>query len=208
MIELMSSVHARRTKASVVTEFRRTQILQAARESFARYGLANATMSQIAKRARVAKGTIYLHYRSKEAILRDAVRDGITDLRAATVPQISEAGTLDAAVRRFFEATLGFFDASRDFFYLCHAELEPRLRDEIRNEIRAVYAAQIDAWQTRLAASKPRRGALRLTAAEAARMIVSLAFGLSAQRVRGWTDHASADDAAAATAMILKGLES
>jgi len=206
----MSSVRSRPTKAAVVTEFRRTQILRAARESFARYGLGPVTMSQIAKRARVAKGTIYLHYHSKEAILRDAVRDGIKDLRLATVPVISEAGSLESTVRRFFEATLTFFDGTRDFFYLCHAELEPRLRDEIRQEIRVVYAAQIEAWHTRLKAldGKHKADAKRMPAAEAARMIVSFAFGLSGQRVRGWTDHAAADDAAAATALVLKGIGS
>ncbi len=107
-------------------------------------------------------------------------------------------------MRRFFEATLTFFDASRDFFYLCHAELEPRLRDEIRHEIRTVYAAQVEAWHARLAALPAKRG--RLAAGDAARMIVSLAFGLSGQRLRGWTDQLTADDADAATALVLKGL--
>jgi AcrR family transcriptional regulator len=204
----MSSTQTRRTKSAVVTEFRRTQILSAARESFAKHGLGHVTMSQIAKRARVSKGTIYLHYHSKEAILRDVVHDGIKDLRNATVPLISEAGPLADVVRHFFEATLTFFDASRDFFYLCHAELEPRLRDEIRQEIRAVYAAQIEAWHARLAALPAKRGAGRLAPADAARMIVSLAFGLSGQRVRGWTDQLTADDTDAATALVLKGLAS
>ncbi len=39
-------------------------------------------------------------------------------------------------------------------------------------------------------------------------MIVSLAFGLSGQRVRGWTDQLTADDTDAATALVLKGLAS
>jgi AcrR family transcriptional regulator len=192
----------------VVTEFRRTQILHAAREAFAKHGLGPVTMSQIAKRARVAKGTIYLHYHSKEAILRDAVRDGIKDLRLATVPVIAETGPIEAVVRKFFEATLTFFDSSRDFFYLCHAELEPRLRDEIRQEIRAVYAAQIEAWHTRLSSVTRAKSHAGLPAADAARMIVSLAFGLSGQRVRGWTDQAAIDDATAATALVMKGLAS
>ena len=192
----------------MVTEFRRTQILHAAREAFAKHGLGPVTMSQIAKRARVAKGTIYLHYHSKEAILRDAVRDGIKDLRLATVPVIAETGPIEAVVRKFFEATLTFFDSSRDFFYLCHAELEPRLRDEIRQEIRAVYAAQIEAWHTRLSSVTRAKSHAGLPAADAARMIVSLAFGLSGQRVRGWTDQAAIDDATAATALVMKGLAS
>ena len=204
----MSSTRSRPTKATVVSEFRRTQILKAAREAFAKYGLGPVTMCQIAKRAHLAKGTIYLHYHSKEAILRDAVRDGIRDLHMATVPVIGEAGSLESTVRRFFEATLTFFDGTRDFFYLAHAELEPRLRDEIRHEMRAVYAAQIDAWRTRLSAGAGADDTVHLPPADGARMIVSLAFGLSGQRVRGWTDQVAADDAAAATALVLKGLAS
>lgn len=204
----MSSVTPRRTKAAVVTEFRRTQILHAARECFAKHGLGPVTMSQIAKRAHVAKGTVYLHYHSKEAILRDAIHDGITDLRAVTVPPISEAAPLDQAVRHFFDATLAFFEASRDFFYLCHAELEPRLRDEVRQAMRAVYSAQIKAWEARLATAPAKKDAGGLAPKGAARMIVSLAFGLGSQRVRGWTDQTTADDAAAATALVLKGLKS
>lgn len=204
----MSSVLPRRTKAAVVTEFRRTQILHAAREAFAKYGLGPVTMSQIAKRARVAKGTVYLHYHSKEAILRDAVRDGITDLRTATVPVISEPGTLAETVERFFEATLTFFESSRDFHYLCHAELEPKLRDEIRQEIRTVYAAQTEAWHARLSKLAGKSKTIRMPPADAARMIVSFAFGLSGQRIRGWTDQSAADDASAATALVMKGLGS
>ena len=192
----------------MVTEFRRPQILHAARECFAKHGLGPVTVSQIAKRAHVAKGTVYLHYHSKEAILRDAIRDGITDLRAATVPLISDTAPLNQTVRRFFDAMLDFFEASRDFFYLCHAELEPKLRDEVRQEMRAVYAAQIEAWQTRLTAAPAPKMAVRLAPNDAARMIVSLAFGLGTQRVRSWTDQTTADDAAAATALVLKGLES
>ena len=103
---------------------------------------------------------------------------------------------------------VGFFEASRDFFYLCHADLEPKLRDEVRQEMRAVYSAQIDAWQARLTATPPAKKTARLSPNAAARMIVSLAFGLGSQRVRGWTDQTTTDDAAAATALVLKGLES
>lgn len=201
----MSSVQPRRTKADVVSEFRQTQILNAARACFGKHGLAAVTMDQIAKRARVAKGTIYLHYHSKEAILRDAIRNGISDLQEATVPAISAAGTLEQTVQRFFQATLTFFNDARDFYFLLNAELEPRLREEIRQEIRAVYAKQTDAWRVRLAAQTLRGG---LDADDAARMIVSFAFGLSGQRLRGWTDQSVVDDATAATALVLKGLGS
>ncbi len=199
----MSSVSTRPTKADVVSTFRRTQILEAARASFAKHGLAAVTMDQIAKRARLAKGTVYLHYRSKEAILRDALRDGVGGLRDATVPGIGAAGSLADAVHGFFERTFAFFDAQKDLFYLMHAELEPRLREEMKSEMKAVQTAQTEAWLARLSAEKRRS---TLPAADAARMIVSFAYGLSLQRLRGWSDLSVADDAATATTFVLKGM--
>src|SRR5688572_13794351 len=42
------------------------KLLKAARETFAQSGLAGARIEDIAKRASVAKGSFYLHFKSKE----------------------------------------------------------------------------------------------------------------------------------------------
>ena len=50
------------SKAAIVSDFRRGQILDAARNAFARHGRAGTTVSQIAEGADVAKGTGYLYF--------------------------------------------------------------------------------------------------------------------------------------------------
>ena len=90
----------RPTKAHVVTDFRRSQILEAARVTVARHGLARTTVDQIARAAKVAKGTIYLYYRSKDAIVQDALDEGLAALEAATVPAIEGAGTVEQKLHR------------------------------------------------------------------------------------------------------------
>jgi TetR/AcrR family fatty acid metabolism transcriptional regulator len=194
------STSAARTKATVVADFRRAQILDAARASFAHHGLRGTTMDDIARRARVAKGTIYLYYRSKEQILADALGDGIRALHAETVPPLAAPGPLDAKLRHFFTATLTYFDRRRDFFYLCHSELDPQLREQAGTQLEAVYAAQRGAW-----ASALRDAGVARPKAMAA-MIVSLAFGLASQRVRGWCQGPVETDVAAATTLLAKGL--
>jgi AcrR family transcriptional regulator len=189
-----------RTKATVVADFRRAQILDAARASFAHHGLRGTTMDDIARRARVAKGTVYLYYRSKEQILADALGDGIRGLHAETVPPLSGSEPIDVKLRRFFTAALTYFDRHRDFFYLCHSELDPALREQASAQLEAVYAAQARAWETALkdagvARPKPM-----------AAMVVSLGFGLASQRVRGWRHGPVEADVAAATALLTKGL--
>ena len=53
---------AQQTKCRKKTEARREAILDAALEEFAAKGYAGARMEDIARRAGVAKGTLYLHF--------------------------------------------------------------------------------------------------------------------------------------------------
>ena len=53
---------------------RPTQILEAALDIFGEKGLAAARLEDIAKRAGLAKGTIYLYFPNKEALFREMIR--------------------------------------------------------------------------------------------------------------------------------------
>jgi AcrR family transcriptional regulator len=53
------------------------QILEAAFEVFGEHGLAGARLDDIAKRAGVAKGTIYLYFPNKEALFKEMIRQTI-----------------------------------------------------------------------------------------------------------------------------------
>ncbi|HLL28442.1 MAG TPA: TetR/AcrR family transcriptional regulator [Xanthobacteraceae bacterium] len=53
---------------------RREAILGAALDEFSARGFAAARLDDVAKRAGVAKGTIYLHFRDKEALFQEIVR--------------------------------------------------------------------------------------------------------------------------------------
>lgn len=59
---------AQQTKCRKKTEARREAILDAALEEFAAKGYAGARMEDIARRAGVAKGTLYLHFGDKEGL--------------------------------------------------------------------------------------------------------------------------------------------
>jgi AcrR family transcriptional regulator len=54
-------------KQKVVAEFRRSEILAAATKVFATKGFVATRMEDIAKAARLAKGTLYLYFQSKDA---------------------------------------------------------------------------------------------------------------------------------------------
>ncbi len=61
---------------------RREAILAAALDEFSARGFAAARLDDVARRAGVAKGTIYLYFRDKEALFQDLVRSVIGPLLA------------------------------------------------------------------------------------------------------------------------------
>jgi len=193
-----------RTKAHVVSDFRRTQILEAARGVFARRGLHRTTVADIAGAARVAKGTVYLYFRSKDEILQQILVEELARLRDRTVPVIAGPGPVEDRLRAFFLATLVFFDRQRDFIEQCHFDMTPDQRTKARQRVAEVFAAQRAAWRTALR-GLPAAGRGPGTAA-AALGIVSLAHGLALQRLRGWTSGPAARSAADASALLLHGL--
>ncbi|MFS8037311.1 TetR/AcrR family transcriptional regulator [Xanthobacter sp. AM11] len=61
---------------------RRREILDAALHVFARDGFAGARLEDVARRAGIAKGTLYLHFADKDALFRALVEENITPVLA------------------------------------------------------------------------------------------------------------------------------
>jgi AcrR family transcriptional regulator len=84
---------AQGTRRRELPEVRHEQILDAAAQVFLDRGLAQATMADVAEAAGVAKGTIYLYFDSKSALL--------TALRTRYIGQwLAQSGRLDASPGR------------------------------------------------------------------------------------------------------------
>ena len=67
-------VKATRPARTQAAEERRSAILAAALEEFTARGYEGARLDDVAKRAGIAKGTIYLYFADKEALFQDLVR--------------------------------------------------------------------------------------------------------------------------------------
>src|SRR5579859_4356229 len=68
---------AKRSRWARRKQARPSEILDAAVAEFAEKGFAAARMDDIASRAGVTKGTIYLYFRSKEEVFKSLIRDSI-----------------------------------------------------------------------------------------------------------------------------------
>jgi len=70
-------------KRSEKSAARRTAIVDAALQEFSTRGFEAARLDDVAKRAGVAKGTIYLHFRDKEALFQEIVGTMLVPMIAA-----------------------------------------------------------------------------------------------------------------------------
>ncbi len=81
---------ARRRPRAEKAAVKRRRILEAALEEFAQKGFAAARMEDVARRARVAKGTVYLYFDDKQALFEGLVHEmvisplrGVLEMRPA-----------------------------------------------------------------------------------------------------------------------------
>jgi len=84
---------------------RRAAILSAALEEFAARGFAATRLDDVARRADVAKGTIYLYFRDKESLFQELVRTMLSPLVGA----IAEAPLRDLPIRAVVEMIFDVF---------------------------------------------------------------------------------------------------
>lgn len=82
----------------------RETLLSAATETFGRYGYKKTSIDDIARRAGLGKGTVYLHFESKEELFGAVVRRLWTTALAEVEAAVARARTPLAKVRVFLES--------------------------------------------------------------------------------------------------------
>lgn len=93
---------------------KRERILRAAVKVFAKKGFYASRVSEIAKTAGVADGTIYLYFKNKDDLLISLFEDRITRLLEVIRAQVLTLTTAEARVRRLIELQLGLLEGERD----------------------------------------------------------------------------------------------
>ncbi len=111
-----------KSKKEVVSQFRQAEIITAARKVFAEKGYIAATVDEIALRANLAKGTIYVYFDSKEQIYNAVMSDDLEALRRLTVEKIAAAGTVFEKISAYVNARFEYCEQRRDFFRIMYIE--------------------------------------------------------------------------------------
>lgn len=130
-----------RTRAQKVNDLKRNLILDAARELFEQEGLDGASLRGIAAKAGYTPAALYFHFKSKEDIYAEVLKESLDRLNTRVQAKLEEARKPKQRLRA---AALGFFDFyaenPRDLdlgFYLFRGGMRPkglgRERDEELN---------------------------------------------------------------------------
>jgi len=93
---------------------KRERILRAAVKVFARKGFYASRVSEIARAAGVADGTIYLYFKSKDELLTSLFEDRIAPLLTLLRDECARVDTGPGRLRRLIELQLGLLEGERD----------------------------------------------------------------------------------------------
>ena len=93
---------------------RPTEILAAALAEFVEHGYAATKLEDVARRAGITKGTLYLYFEGKEALFKAVVRETIVPLLTAAEQMVDDhAGSPEELLRRLVLAWWQSLDAAR-----------------------------------------------------------------------------------------------
>lgn len=138
---------ARKQERAEKSAARREAILAAALDEFAARGFAGARLDDVARRAGVAKGTIYLHFRDKEALFQELVRSALSPfvatIEAARFADLPLRAVCDRLAVSFAREVLG--TRRKDIIRLVLAEGRrfPKVAEFYYNEVPARAFAAI-----------------------------------------------------------------
>jgi len=198
-----------KTKQEAVAGFRCGEILDAARKIFARKGFENATVDDIAESAHIAKGTVYLYFRSKQEIYLAAVKQGLAELNEETKRRMDLGHTAQEKLRAFLETRIQYFEQNRDFFKIYQSEFGNLFCHpaQVNANFKELYCRQAKVLETILDESI-RAGELRAVRADmAAFTIYEMTRGLIIQRLLGWSRGDAGSDIQALFDLIWKGIQ-
>ena len=105
------------------TADKRQAILDAAQHVFAESGFHTSTMDAVADAAGVAKGTIYLYYKSKNELLTELMDDRTARLTRMLMEGIGAACDVRGKLKALIEAHFQFYARESEFMLLLSRQL-------------------------------------------------------------------------------------
>lgn len=104
--------------------YKRQSIQEAVIRLICREGLKSVTMERVAHEVGIAKGTVYLHYRDKRALLDAVKQSALAPLTTKVDALLHGPKSPDGKLRDYALGYLSYFDEHRDLFRILVSERE------------------------------------------------------------------------------------
>jgi AcrR family transcriptional regulator len=202
------SSRARQTRKAVLAEWRHQGVVEAARRIFARVGYPAANVEEIAREAGMAKGTVYLYFKSKEEVFLAVLASDLESLVGTTIDSMSAATTFESQLTIFLNLRVDYLKNNRDALSIYLAEFGSRgyRSTVISDTIDRLLLRQVEFIRQCLDKAVA-RGEIRLIASETtAFAILDLARGFAERHLQGWARLTLDEDVACLHSFILNGL--
>ena len=196
------------TREEVIKEFRVREILEAARRVLARYGVQGTTVDRVAEEAKVAKGTIYLYFDTKDELVHTAVLDGIREMVAETVASDDPSLPPLDRIRKLILAQLRIQASNQDFLktLIIGNSLNVELESEAGREYMKVYAGHLDFVASVLQDAIHRGAVRRIDPHFAAFMLGEMLTGCLRRRLLKLASSPLESDTEAVVELFLRGI--
>lgn len=122
------------------------KIVQAAITTFSKYGYDKTRMDDIAKSAKLGKGTLYLYFKSKEELFYDISENSIKELKEQLSKLFSKKEDLVHDAEKFYDQYRNLIHDSEkvSFEIIAESSRNPKLRKALYEQRMKVYGIVID----------------------------------------------------------------
>lgn len=192
------------TRKQVLTDMRREEILTAAIKVFGKKGFAATCVGDVADAAKMAKGTVYLYFDSKEEIYATAVRLAIERLQALAEERTRTATGVRERLSVAISVRMEFWHEQINLYrLLLTVGREPQHKRQTHDLLRQGHAYFVGILKEGVEAGEIARTVDLETVAWA---ILDMVRGANERRMDSLTERTPQEDAAAITAFALQQL--
>jgi AcrR family transcriptional regulator len=192
------------TRKQVLTDLRREEILTAAIKVFGKKGFAATCVGDVADAAKMAKGTVYLYFDSKEEIYATAIRLAVERLQALTAERTQAATGVRERLAVAIAVRMEFWHEQINLYrLLLTVGREPQHKRQTHELMRAGHAHFAEILKEGVQAGEI-AGTVDLETVAWA--ILDMVRGANERRMDNLTNRTPQEDAAAITAIALQQL--
>lgn len=200
---------APKSRKELLSEWRHSEVLKAARRLFARLGYAASNVEEIAREAGMAKGTVYLYFKSKEDIFAAVLEHDLECLTDKTIEGMAAVETFDERLTVFLNMRRKYVQNNQEFLRIYFAEFGSRgSRSKLISEVidklfRRGFENMRSCLEEAIASGEIRPVPVEATVYS----IFDLARGMVERHMSGWEHLTLEEDVAFTHSLVMRGLQ-